>query len=285
MKPSQEPAPWIESRQPSWLEHCGARFSAMLPAFPMRAGFKRLFHRLLAWQSGGQGMVCRMPDGESLTILPQYRHFAWNKSEYRAFKQALPQGGVALDVGANVGGYSLLFARWAGTAGRVYAFEPAPEAYSGLQQHIVMNGLAATVHAHQMAVSDTVGEVAFSATGSQGNNHLLMEGEQANASVIHIPCTTIDQFCAAEGLQPDFIKIDVEGFELAVLRGAERTIREGGENLALFVEMHPAVWPQLGISKHDIIAELDRLGRKISTIAPTDDPWSMEGCCLQLIPV
>ena len=250
----------------------------------MRSWLKSAFHRLLVWQNGGRGLVCRMPDGESLQILPQYRHFAWNKNEYRAFKQSLPVGGVVLDVGANVGGYSMLFGRWSGPSGRVFAFEPAPEAFAGLQQHIALNGLAPTVRAVRAAVSDTVGTLSFSASGAQGDNHLLMESQQSDDSAIRIASTTIDAFCDAEKIAPDFIKIDVEGFELAVLRGAERTICAHRDKLALFVELHPHLWPQLGISRADVAAELERLGLRIQTIAPSDDPWSMEGCCLQLVP-
>ena len=71
---------------------------------------------------------------------------------------------------------------------------------------------------------------------------------------------SIDQFCAERGLAPRVIKIDVEGAELAVLRGARSTIAAAGPGLQLFVEMHPHLWPALGISADDVRRECEAQG-------------------------
>ncbi len=65
----------------------------------------------------------------------------WNRDEYNAFRGAVRTGDVVLEAGANVGAYTMLFAQWAGASGRVFAFEPDPVAYAGLQKHIALNGM------------------------------------------------------------------------------------------------------------------------------------------------
>ena len=93
---------------------------------------------------------------------------------------------------------------------------------------------------------------------------------------------TIDSFCAREGVQPSFIKIDVEGAELAVLRGARETILRGGDRLALFVELHPSIWPLSGETRADFESELDRQGLVLEPLT-SDDPWEVEGMVVRLV--
>ena len=78
----------------------------------------------------------------------------WNRDEYNAFRGAVRTGDVVLEAGANVGAYTMLFAQWAGASGRVFAFEPDPIAYAGLQKHIVLNGMIDRVTPVAAAVAD-----------------------------------------------------------------------------------------------------------------------------------
>src|SRR5437868_5421148 len=73
----------------------------------------------------------------------------------------------------------------------------------------------------QAAVSDASGDVQLLNDGFQGTNRLLFPGEPAGARcTFSAPAVTVDEFCEREKILPDLIKVDVEGFELAVLRGA-----------------------------------------------------------------
>ena len=83
--------------------------------------------------------------------------------------------------------------------------------------------------------------------------------------------------------RPAFIKIDIEGFELAALRGARKTISAGRGKLALFVEMHPAIWENIGVSRSEVLVELDRQGLGAEPLVDGGgDPWAA-GVCLRLI--
>ncbi len=241
----------------------------------VRAGLRTAYHKLMELPTGCKGLKRSLPGGEIVRILPAYRYTKWNPIEYHAFKACLKPGGVVLDIGANAGNYSLLFGRCVGPTGKVFAFEPAPEAFAGLVRHIQLNALDSVVFPLQAAVSDQPGEASFIANGFQGGNRLSGLDEAIPAEVaVRVPCVTVDDFCAAKKIAPDFIKIDVEGFELAVLRGARQIIQSAGGDLALFVELHPGLWPKLGWSRQDLESELAQQGLQVEPWKSTGDPWT-----------
>lgn len=88
-----------------------------------------------------------------------------------------------------------------------------------------------------------------------------------------LPCVPVDAFCAAKNISPDFIKIDVKGFELAVLRGARQIIQSARKDLALFVERPPGLWPKLGWSRHDLEVELTHQKLLVEPWQDAGDPW------------
>jgi FkbM family methyltransferase len=261
-------------RRPSALERLGAA-GRLLPGGAFRDGMRALYHRALGL---GGGMRATLPGGETVRVLPAYRHVGWNPVEYAAFRAALRPGEVALDVGANVGAYAVLFGRWVAPGGRVYAFEPAAEAFQGLTRHLALNAVDAVVRPVHAAVSDREGRGVLGGAGGQGTARLV-DGNHGGEAVETV---TIDAFCAAEGVLPALVKIDVEGWELEALRGARETVRRGGDRLALFVEMHPTAWRERGMEPAELRDELTRQGLRAEPLRPVEDPWSLEGECLRL---
>jgi len=106
----------------------------------------------------------------------------------------------------------------------------------------------------------------------------------ATAETRSVPSLSLDDFCGASGISPDVIKIDIEGAELAALRGARRTIAGRGAALALFVELHPGIWPSLGVTRGDIEEELRRQNLVVEPLPGVADPWAVEGVCVRLRP-
>ena len=273
-------------RRPSALERAGAALGRLVPDGALRRALRSAYRAAIDLRSGGRGVEARLPGGERVRLSPEYRFVTWNPAEYEAFRAAAAPGGVALDVGANVGAYALLFGRWVRPGGRVYAFEPAPDAYAGLTRHVELNALADVVTPVRAAVSDRSGSAELLADGVAGTNRLASGAEpsgSASSSASRVETVSIDDFCAREGVVPTLIKIDVEGAELDALRGARETIRRGGGGLALFVEMHPTLWRSMGIAKEEVMAELDAQGLRAVPLSPTDDPWALEGECLRLV--
>ena len=269
-------------RQTDTIERLADRLSHMRFSPSVRRRLKRLYQVALTVKTLGRGLPRVLPGGETIRVLPEHAYLSWNPDEYLAFRDAVRPGMVALDVGANVGAYSTLLGQWVGAAGAVFAFEPAPDTFQGLQAHVRLNRLTSVVKPVRAAVGEGVSNGRFLVAGSVGEGRLASTGDRDTPG-ISVPVTTIDEFCAREGIAPDFIKIDVEGSELAALRGARETIRARRGRLALFVEMHPSTWPALGVGRDDMVAELRNQSLAPQAIAPASDLWALEGICLRLV--
>jgi FkbM family methyltransferase len=264
-------------RAPSVLERIASGSAGRAPAW-LRAPLKRAYHALLTILPGDH-LTCRLPGGETIRVDPDYRHLAWNAEEYAALKHHAREGATVLDIGANVGAYTLLFAGWAGETGHVYAFEPAAASRAGLERHLSLNGLAARVTVRREAIGERSGSVAFIDAGTHGDNRVVPNPSDRTTDV---PSLSIDEFCESHGLAPDVIKVDIEGAELAALRGARRTIARRGAALALFVELHPGIWPAIGVTRADIEEELRRQHLVVEPLPGVADPWTMEGICVRV---
>lgn len=264
-------------REPGWLERIAARCRAAAARTPLWIPIKRTYEAVLA-AVAGDGFAATLPGGERVLLHPAHRQLAWNAEEYAAFKAAARPGAIVLDIGANLGAYTVLFAQWVGSAGRVYAFEPAPETRAGLERQIALNRVAERVIVRGEAVAASTGRRRFHASGWRGDNRLI----GASGDGVDVMAISIDDFCAREGIVPDVVKIDVEGGELDVLRGARQTLARAGHGVQVFMEVHPSLWPELGITRSDLEAELRQQGLMLSRIDRDGDPWSIEGVCLRV---
>ncbi len=267
-------------RDASWLERIAALFRGPLAHSPLRGPVKRAYEAVLD-RLPGDRLVCHFPQGESVRLAAAFRQVTWNADEYSAFKADIAAGDTVLDVGANLGAYAVLFGQWVGPGGRVFAFEPAPEARRGLERHVALNGLDGRIVVRPEAMAGSLGTVRFRASGPHGDNR-IMKIDRDDAECIDVATTSIDAFCRERHLQPRFIKVDVEGAELDVLRGARETIAAAGTSLNLYVEMHPHLWAALGTSRTEIEQELERQRLRPERLDGRPDVWSIEGVCLRM---
>ena len=151
-------------------------------------------------------------------IARSFDHGCWLGS-YEAAKQRkiiefVRPGMICWDVGANVGFYTLLFAELVGSGGPVFAFEPVPRNIDLLRRHVEMNRYQ-NVHILPCALGDFDGEAEF----DPGPNSSM--GHMATGGPLRVSCSRADTLLAAGEVEaPDVIKVDVEGAEASVLRGA-----------------------------------------------------------------
>lgn len=155
-------------------------------------------------------------------VIGASRHAYWlglyEKDKSKHFAAHIKPGQVVYDVGAHVGYYALLAAIRVGRNGRVWAFEPVPENFAFLQQHVELNQIS-NITCMQMAVARASGTTHFRLGGTRSTGKLSAEGELAVATL----CLD-DLVSASRALPPDVIKIDVEGAELEALQGARSVL-------------------------------------------------------------
>jgi FkbM family methyltransferase len=177
----------------------------------------------------------------------------------------LKPGHIVFDVGAHHGWVSMWTLPLVGSKGAVYSFEPSPANLSILGWHRQVNRFTQWTIIPR-AVSDKVAlETCFFVidSGDSPMNSLtsgipgtaLMDGRDIGK--INVQTTTLDAFCAEAGARPNLVKIDVEGAELLVLRGAKRLLGESHPTLILAI--HP-YWLPTGQSPAQILDLLRAYG-------------------------
>jgi FkbM family methyltransferase len=150
-----------------------------------------------------------------------------------ALRMCTEKGNCVFDVGANIGFYSVLFARWVGPAGFVWAYEPDPENAELLERNVRENGCR-NVQVRRVALSKTSGVMPFSQDRVTGCTGHLGEGltyaEMAigtgKKNSICVQTATLDDEVRTTGAKLDLLKLDIEGSEYDTLRGGAWTLRE-----------------------------------------------------------
>ena len=148
---------------------------------------------------------------------------AYDHTSLSLIGRIVQPGMVRVDVGANVGAITFALARAVGPTGHVFALEPGPPIVARLRQNCAHNPRwTSVVHVEALGLSDRPGVLYWSEDGeNRGNGGLLHQSGQ------QVPVVTFDTWWASQN-QPrlDFIKIDVEGMEYEVLRGAQQAFRQ-----------------------------------------------------------
>jgi FkbM family methyltransferase len=179
-------------------------------------------------------------------------------------KTHIREGSVCWDVGTERGWFSLLMARLVGPEGRVDAFEAFPPNHRKLETNLALNQFT-WVHSNNLAVSDVVGSMHFVPPSDEVTHHVGFLKDcggvgyltsSAEPGSIKVPTTTLDQYAEESGIDRlDFLKMDIEGAEVAALRGAERTFRRFRPKLAVEYNRDTALRADSSIEELDALLE------------------------------
>jgi FkbM family methyltransferase len=187
------------------------------------------------WPEGGRifmhtvdGHRLYLDSSEPFMALHLVEHGEWERPVRDLLRKLLRAGDLYIDVGANIGVHTLLASNLVGVEGSVIAIEPHPLIRTLLNENLEVNGLLERVEVVAAAVSDVHDG---SASFEYFPQHAAMSGFRVSAEriaqfrgtpqEIQVPTVTLDALVAKAGRAPDLVKIDVEGFELLVLRGSQ----------------------------------------------------------------
>ena len=151
----------------------------------------------------------------------------------------IARGDHVLDIGANIGYYTLLFAGLVGETGSVSAIEPDAENYRLLRENLALNSLAGIIQTHQVALGGQTGTAKLYQSDNNNGMHRLYASVCCTDQATETPVITGDSL----NLAPlDFIKIDIEGYEPAALQGLSSTLKKS-PNLKILSEFSPlSIW-------------------------------------------
>jgi FkbM family methyltransferase len=146
----------------------------------------------------------------------------WEPLHTMLAKREIKPGDVVLDLGANIGYFTLLFARLVGPSGKVYAFEPAPDTFAVLARNVEENGYT-NVTLVAKAVSNVNGHAQLTIhDDNPGINEMAAGGADTRSA--RVDTVRLDDYLAGYQGRIDFIKMDIEGMEPFALEGMQQLL-------------------------------------------------------------
>ncbi len=167
----------------------------------------------------------------------------YDRRELRLVRELLRGGGDFVDVGAHVGMYTVTAARALAESGRVLALEPNPAARRQLEENLRLNGCTNVVVVPRAAAAARGHGVLHVPETPDPSFSSLQAGRFAEGEPVEVETTTVDEEVESASLAPVLVKIDVEGAELDVLAGMERTLERRPR---LLVEVGPETAAEAG---------------------------------------
>lgn len=178
----------------------------------------------------------------------------WEPQETHWALQNLREGDTFLDVGANIGYYTLIAAHAVGETGRVYAFEPDPVSFEILEHNVRLHELGNVV-LEQKAAANEPGSIELFLAADNKGDHRIYQAEESRPSIA-IEAVTLDGYFETRDRRVDFAKIDTQGAEVLILQGMAGLIAEN-EEIRMAVEFWPFGLSGLGSTAEELLTILE----------------------------
>jgi FkbM family methyltransferase len=206
-------------------------------------------------------VVATTADGRVLRINfdNHFSHFIYFLGEYEpavtnVIGSLIKPGDVCFDVGANIGWYTTLFQKLVGENGEVHSFEPMPQTFEILEENVRMNVNSGVVRLNNLALGTETGEIDLHLFAGLPDGHASIS-DQGRTDFRSFPCPvkTIDAYLAEHQIDDvRFVKADIEGAELAMLKGATDLFKQDIPPI-FEIEMALATTRSLGYLPNDIM--------------------------------
>jgi len=188
------------------------------------------------------------------------------------FLDNVKSGDFVLDIGGHFGQYAVLLGALVSESGRVVSFEPDPQARQTLLKNLELNNLQQRVEIEDVALFDRNGNHTFFSNGADSMSSLARSGlgeNAASANVVEYQVATmrLDDYLAGRNLtNPSFAKLDTEGAEINILKGAPNLLQS---NITILCELHPYAWPEFGTDFDELLQLVETAGKKIEYLDPS----------------
>ena len=175
-----------------------------------------------------------------------YKTYA-DRAERELLRKILLRGAVAVDVGANIGIYSKFLSRCVGPTGLVHSFEPSPDNFKRLS---AATRDLSNVRLTQAAVGERSGQTKLYVSDKLNIDHRAYKADGDSRRAVPSEMVALDDYFKS-GQRVDLIKMDIQGYELHALRGAQRVLQEN-PHINLLLEFWPAGLEQAGVTWKDL---------------------------------
>jgi FkbM family methyltransferase len=189
-----------------------------------------------------------------------YKTYA-DRAERALLRKILFQGAVVADIGANIGIYSNFFSRCVGPTGMVHSFEPSPDNFTRLY---AATRDVSNVRLNQAVVGERSCECTLYVSDKLNVDHRAYKADGNSRRAVPTQMVALDDYFKS-GQRVDFIKMDIQGYELHALRGAQRVLQENPE-IKLLLEFWPAGLAQAGVRWEELVELLQRSNMSLTLV-------------------
>ena len=189
-------------------------------------------------------------------------------------KKTIKKGMTVLDIGANIGFFTMLFAKLVGKEGKVFAFEPDPNNFRLLKKNIETNKYTNVVCVNKAVSNKTAPGTLFISEEHHGDHRIFDPNDKRTS--IDIQTISIDDFIK-EDTTVDFIKIDIQGAEYLAFEGMEKTLKKA-QHISIISEFCPALLKKAQTDPMELLTKIKNLGFNIKYL--DEDKNSIEQASL-----
>lgn len=227
--------------------------------YPVRVVNEFIFSHLKTTfaETEGHKLFLDSKDSLGLSIYGIYEPF-----ETELVKKEIKNGDVVLDIGANIGYYTLVFAKIVGERGKVFAFEPDPTNFSLLKKNIEINGYKNVILV-QKAVSNKTGKIKLYICEDNKGDHRIYNSHDGRQS-IEVEVIRLDDYFKNYSGQINFIKMDTQGAEGGAIQGMFDILRKN--NVKITTEFWPIGLKRFGIDPQKYLKLLIEFGFKLHEV-------------------
>lgn len=195
----------------------------------------------------GRKMYLDEHDSLKLSLYP------YVEEQTNFFKKNIKDGDVVLDLGANNGYFTCLFAQLVGKSGKVFAFEPEPNNFKLIKKNVEINGYQ-NVIVEQKAVSNIKGFIKMYLSNSPKDHRIYDTHE--NRKSIEIECITLDEYFKDFNQKIDFVKSNIQGADYAAFQGMESIFEKSKSGIVMAIEFNPTMIKEFGGNAEEFLDKL-----------------------------